>query len=207
MLRLMAALACALTLGACGVDRTYAPEAEVQAARFVAGPPPSVTLITVINDRNGSGAHSGLIINASERVLFDPAGTFSHPAVPVQNDVHFGMTDRMVSFYLDYHTRDSATEEFHVIESTRIVSPQVAELLLQRAKDYGPVPKGFCASSISSILRGIPGFESVKATMFPKQLEASFDTLPGVSRRMIYEDSDIGQHGVQMVDKDGRPVN
>lgn len=207
MLRRLAALACALTLAACGVDRTWAPDEQVAAAHFVAGPPPSVTLITVVNDRNGSGAHSGLIINGSERILFDPAGTFYHPNMPIRNDVHYGLTDRMYAFYLDYHTRDSATEKFHAIESTVIVSPQVAELVLQRAKAYGAVPKAYCASSISSILRGVPGFDTLPGTMFPKQLGKAFDVLPGATRRVITEETDLGQHGVRMIDDDGNPVN
>lgn len=207
MLRLLAALACALTLAACGADRTWAPDAQVAASRFVAVEPASITLVTVINDRNGSGAHSGLVINGTERVLFDPAGTFYHPSMPIRNDVHYGLTDRMYAFYLDYHTRDSATEKFHVIESTKLVPPEVAELVLQRAKDYGAVPKAYCSSSISAILRGVPGFEGLKGTMFPKALGKSFDTLPGVTVRTLTETSDLGDHGVQMIDDDGNPVN
>ena len=207
MLRLLAALACLLTLAACGADRTWAPDDKVAAAHYVAGPPASITLITVINDRNGSGAHSGLIINGAERVLFDPAGTFYHPSMPIRNDVHYGLTDRMLAFYLDYHTRDSAEEKFHVIESTKIVSPEVAALVMQRAKDYGAVPKAYCASSISSILRGVPGFEGLSGSMFPKALGRSFDTLPGVTSRIITQQTDIGHHGVKMVDDDGKPVN
>lgn len=207
MRKLFAALACALTLAACGVDKTWAPEAEVQSARFVAGPPPSITLYTVINGRNGSGAHSGLLINGSERVLFDPAGTFMHPAVPVRNDVHYGMSDRMVTFYLDYHTRDSASENFYLIESTLIVSPEVAEMVMNRAKTYGAVPKAYCASSISTILRGVPGFESLPSTMFPKKLGAAFNELPGVSYRTVTEATPLPAHGVTMVDKKGNQVN
>lgn len=206
MLHRLAALACALMLAACGADPTWAPDDRVAAARYVAGPPTEITLVTVINDRNGSGAHSGLIINGSERVLFDPAGTFHHDNMPVRNDVHYGLNDRMKAFYLDYHTRDNATEKFSVIESTLLVSPQVAELVMQRAKDYGAVPKAYCASSISNILSGVPGFEGLGTTMFPKKLGESFDQLPGVTRRIITQQTDLGDHGVLLVDKDGNPV-
>ncbi len=207
MLRLLAALACALTLASCGADRTWAPDDQVAAAHYVAGPPASITLVTVINDRNGSGAHSGLIINGSERVLFDPAGTFYHPSMPIRNDVHYGLTDRMYAFYLDYHTRDNPTEDFHVIESTKIVPLEVANLVLQRAKDYGAVPKAYCSTSISNILNGVPGFEGLKGSMFPKALGRSFDALPGVSARVITQQTDLGNHGVRMVDDDGNLVN
>ena len=58
-----------------------------------------------IRDSNGSGAHSGLLVNASEQVMFDPAGTWYHPNLPERNDVHFGVTPKMISFYIDYHAR------------------------------------------------------------------------------------------------------
>lgn len=209
MLRAFMALCAVALLSACGADKTYDPDAEVARARYVAGPPTSITLFTGINDRNGGGVHSALLINGSQRVLFDPAGTWEHPAVPVQNDVHFGMTDRMVNFYLDYHARDSDKEKFHVIEHTLIVSPQVAELILQRALAYGAVPKAGCANSISTILRGVPGFESVPSTWFPKKLGEGFGKLPGVTTRIVTEENDNpGEgHGVILVDDDGNRVN
>lgn len=209
MLRALAAICAVAFLAACGADNTWEPEERVQAARYVAGPPASITLYTVINDRNNSGAHSGLLINGSQRVLFDPAGTFSHPQAPVQHDVHYGMTDRIVNFYLDYHARDSETEKFHVIEHTMIVSPEVAEMVMQRAIAYGSVPKAGCANSISNILRGVPGFDGLKSSWFPKQLGASFGQLPGVSERIVTEENDNPGtgHGVILVDKQGNRVN
>lgn len=209
MLRVAAALAGALFLAACGADKTWDSEERVQAARYVAGPPPAITLFTTIDDRTGSGAHSSLLINASERVLFDPAGTWSHPNVPVRNDVHFGMNDRMVYFYIDYHARDSKTETSHVIEQKIIVTPEIAEMIYQRAKDYGAVPKAQCANSISNILRGVPGFEGLSASWFPKRLSASFGALPGVSEKIYTEENDNpgAGHGVILVDKSGERAN
>jgi hypothetical protein len=106
MLRFALALLALLGLAACGVDRTFDPQDKVDAARFVEGPPTYIVLYTGINDRNGSGAHSALLINASQRVLFDPAGTFIHPKAPIQNDVHFGITDSVLASFVDYHARD-----------------------------------------------------------------------------------------------------
>lgn len=208
MLRVLL-LGAVLGLAACGADRTWAPDADVARARHVSGPPPSITLYTGINDRSGAGVHSALLINGSERVLFDPAGTWQHPTVPVRNDVHFGMTDRMVNFYLDYHARDSAKEHFHVIEQTLVVPPAVAEAILRRAMDYGAVPKAQCAASISDILRGVPGFEGLPSTWFPKKLGAAFGELPGVTRRIVTEENDNpgAGHGVVLVDDDGNRVN
>ncbi|MCB6177762.1 hypothetical protein LHP98_06410 [Rhodobacter sp. Har01] len=203
MPRAFSALAAALFLAACGADKTFAPQEQVEAARHVAGPPASVTLLTTINTANGSGAHSALLVNGSERVLFDPAGTWQHPKAPVRNDVHFGMTDDLVLFYLDYHTRD----HFAVIERTRIVSPEVAELVLQKIQSNGAVPKAMCADSISLILRDVPGFGSIRSTWFPINLGEQFGALPGVTERYLTDEDVPNTHGVILVDRQGNRVN
>lgn len=187
------ALLALVALGACSTaEPIWAPDEAVTQARFVAEAPRSITLYTVISNRNDAGAHSGLLINASEQVLFDPAGSWAHPRVPERNDVHFGVTPRMVSYYIDYHAR----ETFRVIEQKIIVSPEVAELVRQRALAYGAVPKAQCANSISSVLDGVPGFEGLQATWFPKKLSESFGTLPGVTSRTITDDDADSNHGV-----------
>ncbi|WP_112311189.1 hypothetical protein [Pseudogemmobacter bohemicus] len=208
MYRLFAALAMVLTLSSCA-ESIWAPDDQVARATFVAGAPTEITLFTTINDRNGSGAHSALLINGSQRILFDPAGTWQHDAAPERNDVHFGMTDRMVNFYLDYHARDSESEKFHVIERKLLVSPAVAEEILQRALSNGAVPKAHCARSIAGILRPVPGFEGLTSSYFPKRLDASFAGLPGVTTRIVTEENDNpgAGHGVVLVDKKGQRVN
>ena len=207
MLRLALALMALLGLAACGADQTFAPQAEVDAARYVEGPPTYIVLYTGINDRNGSGAHSALLVNASQRVLFDPAGTFTHPRAPVQGDVHYGITDSVLAAFLDYHARDSATEKFHVVERRLYVSPEVAEMILRKVQANGAVPKAQCASSISAILRSVPGFESVPSTWFPIKLGEGFGQLPGVTTRIVTEENDgSDQHNVIFVDKKGNRV-
>lgn len=202
MLRAVLALLALLTLAACGAEPKWAPEEQVQAARYVHDGPPAITLFTVINNRSGSGAHSGLMINASERIMFDPAGTWQHPRIPERNDVHFGITPRIVNFYIDYHAR----ETFRVIEQTVIVSPGVAELVAQRAKAYGAVPKAMCASSISSILKDVPGFESIGSTMFPNRLMEDFAKIPGVTGRTIYDEDADKNHGVLLIQANEAPL-
>lgn len=201
MLRPFLALLALLALTACA-EPTWAPQAEVDAARFVAGPPTSITLYTVVNKRSGSGAHSGILVNASERVMFDPAGTWRHPRVPERNDVHFGMTDKAVAFYIDYHARKT----YDVIEQTIEVSPEVAELVLENVKAYGAVPKAMCTNGTSSILRATPGFESMPSTLFPKQLSKAFGKLPGVKTRVITDDDDDNNSGILLVQANGDPV-
>ncbi len=183
-------------LAACSTaEPKWAPDEAVARAHFVADAPRSITLFTVVSTRSGSGAHSGLLINASEQVMFDPAGTWSHPYLPERNDVHFGVTPRLLDFYIDYHARQT----FNVIEETVIVSPQVAELVMARAKAHGAVPKAQCANAISTILHDVPGFESIPNTWFPNKLEKAFGALPGASQRLYTDDDAPDNHGVLMV--------
>jgi hypothetical protein len=201
MFRPFLALVALLGLAACA-EPTWAPQEQVDAARFVAEPPTSITLYTVMNKRSGAGAHSAILVNASEQVIFDPAGTWRHPRVPERNDVHFGMTDKAKAFYIDYHAR----ETYDVVEQTIVVSPQVAELMLEKVRAEGPVAKSFCTSATSSVLNSTPGFESLPTTMFPKQLSKAFAELPGVSTRIITDDDDDSNHGVLLVQANGDPV-
>ncbi len=199
MLRKCFAVLALLVLAACGggtASAPFAPDSAVMAARYVHDGPPAVTLFTVVNNKTGAGAHSGLLINGSERVLFDPAGSFYHPRLPERNDLHYGMSDRMVAFYIDYHAR----ETYRVIEQTVTVSPAIAELVIARAKARGAVGKSFCANSISGILSDVPGFDSIGSTMFPNKLSEAFARLPGATIRTITDDDADDNHGVLLID-------
>ncbi len=200
MMRNALALLGLVLLSACGAGGTSsapdAPDSAILAARYVPDGPPSVTLFTVVNNQSGSGAHSGLLISGSERVLFDPAGSFNHPRLPERGDMHHGMSDPMVAFYIDYHAR----ETYRVIEQTVAVSPMVAEMVIARAKARGAVPKAHCANSISAILRDVPGFESLNVTFFPNRLSDQFGALPGVTTRVITDDDADDNHGVLLID-------
>jgi hypothetical protein len=169
-------LALPLVLAACGADRTYAPAEEVQRAAFSTGEPPSITLLTVLRKPYDAGAHSALMIDSTQRVIFDPAGTWGHPRVPVQHDVHYGITEQMRKFYIDYHARKS----FDVMEQKIYVTPEVAALALRRVQEYGAVPKSFCANATTNVLRGIPGFEGIPGALDPKRVMRAFGKLPGV---------------------------
>lgn len=202
MIRLIAVSLVVLVLASCTAqDVKFAPQDQVEAARYVHPGPPAVTLFTVVSTRSGAGAHAGLLINGSERVMFDPAGTWYHPRLPERNDMHFGMTPKAVDFYLDYHAR----ETYDVIEQTVVVPLAVAELVMARARDYGAVPKGQCARSLSSILAGVPGFESLPRTWSPRKLSAAFGALPGVTTRTITDDDTNDNHGVLLVQAQQAP--
>ncbi len=198
-LKLVAILA-VLTLSACAESK-WATDEAVAAARYVAPAPRSITLYSVVATRNGSGAHSGLLVNASEQVMFDPAGTWYHPYLPERNDVHFGITPTMIDFYIDYHARVT----YDVIEQTVVVPPEVAEMVLERVKAYGAVPKAQCSNSVSNILAGVPGFESIGPTLWPNRLSKEFGKIPGATYQRYTDDDADDNHGVLLVQA-GQPA-
>ena len=177
----------AFALSACGAaEPIWAPDDLVARQTYRHEGPTRLTLFTVINNKSGAGGHSALMVNApSQRVIFDPAGTFYHPHLPERNDVHFGMSDAAVDFYIDYHARVS----WHVVEQTIDVSPEVADLVLAKVQAYGAVPKAQCANSISDILQTVPGFEDAPNTSFPKKLMVWFDDKAGRAPKTYFDDS------------------
>ncbi|MFZ7093330.1 hypothetical protein [Primorskyibacter sp. 2E233] len=183
------AVSAALMLAGCGanfsgVDST--PE-EVAAAAYRHPGPPELTLYTMINNRSGSGAHTSLMINASQRVVFDPAGSVRLRAVPEMRDVLYGITPQVREFYERAHAR----ETYHVRIQTIQVSPEVAEAALRMAQTRGPVASAQCSASTSALLSQLPGFQSIKGTWYPNNLADQFAKLPGVTERTLYEnDSD-----------------
>ncbi len=188
-------LALLLGLSACGAEKVWAPDADVSRARYVTGEPPSITLFTVVNKRSGDGGHSALMIDASQRILFDPAGTFSYARVPERNDLLFGITEQMRKLYIDYHARDT----YDVLEQKIYVSPAVAEQALRDAESYGAVNKAFCGNSVSYILKDLPGFQSMPRTFFPMKISQAFGELPGVTSHLYHDgDPDI-QTGIKMI--------
>ena len=196
MFRLPKALFAVVLLAACGADNIYAPEAVVQRARYVdTADPPYVTLFTVINNQNGAGAHSSLLINGSQRVLFDPAGSWVSPASPEQHDVHFGVTDGVLRFYIDYHARMS----YRVLEQTLPVSLATADALIAAAEAHGSADKGFCAVSVTQVLDKVPEFRSaIHFTPFPIHLSKEFGRLAGVSDVVVY-DNDSNDHKAMLL--------
>lgn len=201
MRRLLLCLCGLFMLAACTAQPVWAPDDFVTRARYVSDAPPSITLFTVLNNETNRGEHSALLINGPERLIFDPAGTWRHPALPERNDVHFGMNDQMIDFYIDYHAR----QNFRVVQQTIIVTPEVALLAQQSVLAYGAVPKATCARAVSTVLRGLPGFESIPSTWGPKPLMNAFGRLPGVTERLI-RDTDANQnHGVLLVQAQQAP--
>lgn len=189
-------LALPLFLAACGGgEHVWASDEEVQRAAYSTGLPPSVTLYTVIGTTTGAGGHSALMIDGRERIMFDPAGSWYHPWIPERNDVHYGVTERMRKFYIDYHAR----ETWFVREQNVPVTPEVAALLRARAEAHGPTGKMMCSNAVVTILRGAPGFETIPATFSPLKLSAAFAKLPGATSKDHYDGDPANNSGVLMV--------
>lgn len=185
-MRFLAAIAVLLTLGACGAEEVGSPPAAISSASYVHPGPATLTLVTVINNTTDNGAHTGLIINGSQRVVWDPAGTYNTTRVmPERGDVLYGFTPAFEQSYIDYHTRPA----YRTITQTVRVTPEVAEQVLRLAVANGPAAKASCALSTSAILSQVPGFESVGSTWFPNQLMERFGQVGGVETK-IYRDED-----------------
>jgi len=183
-LRVCAALVLAGALSACGAEEVWAPEEAVQRAAYTPGGTPTVTLMTMVNNRDGSGGHSALIIDGAQRLVFDPAGTWRHPMIPERNDVLYGMGEPFLGFYLDYHAR----ETYHIVLHEIDVTPEVARSLSAAVQSYGAVPKAQCSLSISRVLSQTPGFESIGTSWLPVRTMARFAALPGVRESRVYDD-------------------
>lgn len=191
MRRMLCLLILPFLLAGCA-DRIWAPDDVVARSHYRSGEPPSITLFTVVRKRGNEGAHSGLMINGSERVIYDPAGTWTNPAAPERYDLHFGMTPLMVRYYIDYHARTT----YDVYEQTVPVSAEVAEMAIRQAKAEGASMKAMCGSSVSGVLKGLPGFEAVRSSFFPGKLMREFATLPGVVTTKYTDDDDDNNKGL-----------
>lgn len=193
VVRLALAGLAALTLAGCVGDEVWAPDDAVARAVYVAPGPATVTLITSINTRNNSGAHSALLIDGAQRLLFDPAGNWHNPGVAERNDVWFGMSPPYLDMYLEFQSFGV----FEVRMQTVEVSPQVAAQLSQAVQAYGPVAPAFCSRSITEVLRNTPGFESISNTFYPLNTMGQFSQLPGVREETVHgtmgDEDDIGE--------------
>ena len=175
---------CAALAGCAAPQRPDAdPEAIARVAYRDAGQP-SMTLITVVNNRTGQGGHTGLMINASERIIFDPAGSFYADVVPERQDVLYGITPGVFQAYRSAHARST----FHVVTQEIQLTPEQAQIAYQLATSNGRVSGAFCSNATSSLLKQIPGFESIDVTFYPVKLQEQFAQLPGVVTDKYYED-------------------
>ncbi|MEO0912111.1 MAG: hypothetical protein AAFY59_03855, partial [Pseudomonadota bacterium] len=95
-----------MALGGCAQEVNSSAE-EIARAAYTSDERPYIALVSMVDRRDERAAHTAMIINASQRVIYDPAGTFQHRTMPERGDVHYGATDRMVDYYERYHARFS----------------------------------------------------------------------------------------------------
>lgn len=184
---LIAAFAAILSLAGCAAESVWAPDDVVARASYRHDGPPRLTVFTMLNNNNNNGAHTALMINGSQRVIFDPAGSFNkNNILPERNDVLFGITPEVADVYTRYHARKT----FRVRIQELDVSPELAERALQLVKANGPVPNAACSLATSRILAQLfPG--QVRTSWSPRRTADEFGRIPGVREQELYEyDSD-----------------
>lgn len=184
MKRLILASAVIALLAGCSVDNSPdSPPSAVAAAAFRSSDPPSLTIFTMVNNRTGSGGHTALMVNGSQRVIFDPAGSFRDDRVVERGDVLYGITPGWLQAYKSAHAR----EAFHVVSQTIPVTAEQAEKALRLVQANGPVAGAFCAQSTTGILEQLNGFGSLQRTFFPVNLMDQIAKLPNVTTSKLYE--------------------
>ena len=188
MQRWAVALAALAALAGCSVYEDAPPE-TVAAARYASDAPASVTLISMVDNETGKAAHSALLINGSQQVIYDPAGTFTHPELPRAGDVHYGVSPRFVDYYERYHARFSHSVHSQTVEISRAAADQV----LANAQAEGRTPKMLCAGSVTGALTGVETFAQVNSSIFPERVRRDFARIAGVQDSYVYE-VDIGKN-------------
>ncbi len=187
MKHLIGSLCCITVLAGCAAqDTSDDSAADIAAVAFRSTKPPSLTIFTMVNNRTGAGGHTALMVNASQRVIFDPAGSFRDPRVNERQDVIYGVTPGWLNAYRSAHARSS----HHVVSQEIPVSAAQAEEALRLVQANGAVAGAFCAQSTTGILGQIDGFGSIKRTFYPVNLMEQIAQLPNVTTTKLYEDDD-----------------
>lgn len=183
---ILALILSAAFLAACAEKGKESPAQEIEAGVYLYQGQPKITLITMVNNRTGAGGHTALLVQGSQSVIFDPAGSFEHERVPERGDVLYGMSPRWIQIYKSSHARSN----FHVVSQEFVVTPAQAERAMQLVQSNGTVPSAFCASATSGILAQIPGFQSIRSGFYPVKLMEQVEQLPGVKTTRYYEDDE-----------------
>ncbi len=187
-LKLVLSFIALAVLAACA-DPSADPVEEIQARAYVSNEPPAITIFTMVNENGDFGEHTGILINASQQVLWDPAGSFRSVNLARSKDVFYGMTPQMVDYYVSYHARSG----YYVVAQKLEVSADVAETLFRRAVAQGATGKLRCTVAASSVLGSIPQFADIPTTFFPGKLMEEFGKIPGVETSITRE-FDEGQN-------------
>lgn len=181
------ALGVALALLAGCVEKgKESPVEAINASIYPHTGQPKLTVFTMVNNRNGAGAHTALLVQNSQSALFDPAGSFQHERLPERGDVIYGMSPGWIERYKSAHAR----EAFHVVIQEIPVTAEQASVAMNLIQSNGPVPSAMCASATSGILRQIPGFSDIRRGFYPLKLMEQVEQLPNVTTTRFYENDD-----------------
>ncbi|MEH6831729.1 hypothetical protein [Sulfitobacter sp.] len=183
---LLACILCASILAGCAEKGKESPQAQIEAATYQHLGQPKITLITMINNRTGAGGHTALLVQGTQSLIFDPAGTFEHEKVPERGDVLYGMSPKWIQIYKSAHARSN----FHVVSQEFDVTPAQAARAMQLIQGRGTVPSALCANATSGIMKQIPGFQTIKQGYYPIKLMEQAEKLPGVKTTRYYEDDE-----------------
>lgn len=184
MTRIFLSLTLVGLLAACAADQSpdAAPEA-VAAAAFREGGQKTLTVLTMVNNRTGSGGHTALVVKGSQTVIFDPAGSFRDPRLVERGDVLYGMTPGWIRAYKSAHARST----YHVVSQEIPVSDAQAEQALRLVMTNGSVPGAYCANATTGILAQVDGFSGIQRTFYPVNFMEQVATLPNVRTTKLYE--------------------
>lgn len=187
-MRVLVALGLVLLIAGCtAVSRPFdaSPE-QVAAAAYKADGPPKITVFTMVNNRSMTGGHTAIMVSGSQRVIYDPAGSFKHFDIPKRGDVLYGVTPAWLQSYKSAHARST----YHVVSQEFTVTPQQAETALALVQARGAVPGSMCTNATSGVLRQVPGFEDVNQTWFPIRLMDQLAQRPDVVTDRYYENDE-----------------
>lgn len=184
MKRILTGLAVMALMAGCAADMTPENSAEQVAAAAYRAPGSSITVFTMVNNRSGAGGHTALLVNGSQQVIFDPAGSFRDKRVTERGDVLYGMNPGWVQAYKSAHARDT----HHVVSQEINVTPAQAEKLLRLVQTNGAVAGAYCANVTSGLLSQVDGFTGIQRTFYPVNLMDQVAKLPNVKTSKYFED-------------------
>ena len=187
-MRFFVALGLVLLVAGCtAVSRPFDASPErVAASAYKADGPPTITVFTMVNNRSETGGHTAIMVSGSQRVIYDPAGSFKHPDIAKRADVLYGVTPAWLQSYKSAHARST----YHVVSQEFTVTPAQAETALALVKARGAVPGSMCTNATSGVLRQVPGFEEVDQTWFPIRLMNQLAQRPDVVTDRYYENDE-----------------
>ena len=166
--------------------------AVVSSRAYVSEEAPFVALLTMVNENGNSGEHSGILINASQTVLYDPAGSFRYEQQLARSrDIHYGMSPTMVDYYQRYHARFG----YYVVTQKIYISAEEAEALFRKANEIGTTGQLRCGLSASSVLNSIPRFANIPTTYWPGKIMNAMAEVSGIETSYTRE-NDVGQNYV-----------